>query len=343
VVLEKLDLQNDEDEFGFEAYCNLVYEVIMIESPKYAESLVGSAKFKTVKFQVDTRRRLREQLFCYVEMICFGEARRLLKKAGVAGFNEIRRKFFVRFGAGQPEALTEREQKYLLGMPNDSGEGFPPLVNMEDKLDQLETEREWLIDMCPKDKLATYDEGKESTMVRMIIRYLPKEYDMSVKAVRDLVRFRKAGAEGTMNSITNLEDVSRINYSEDWLPPYDELRTELIHDWRLYERRRKESGKHPRAGVPSMPILDGHAQPGPDQKRCYGCGGLGHVRGDPKCKAAHGSVWKGAPEGFKRRMEAGAHNLKPNKKGGKGKGGTTQRNAGKKKADVDMSKLPCHN
>ena len=100
VVLEKVDLDDAEDEFDFEAYCNLVYEVIMIESPKYAESLVGSAKFKTVKLQVDTRRRLREQLFCYVEMICFGEARRLLKKAGVAGFNEIRRKFFVRFGAG---------------------------------------------------------------------------------------------------------------------------------------------------------------------------------------------------------------------------------------------------
>ncbi len=68
-------------------------------------------------------------------MICFEEARRLLKKAGVAGFNEIRRKFFVRFGAGQLEALTEREQKYLLGMPNDSGEAFAPLVSMEDKLD----------------------------------------------------------------------------------------------------------------------------------------------------------------------------------------------------------------
>ena len=92
-----------------------------------------------------------------------------------------------------------------------------------------------------------------------------------------------------------------------------------------------------------MPILDGHAQPGPDQKRCYGCGGLGHVRGDPKCTAAQGSIWKGAPEGFKRRMETGAHYPKSKGKGGKGKGGTTQRNAGKRKADVDTSKLPCHN
>jgi hypothetical protein len=65
----------------------------------------------------------------------------------------------------------------------------------------------------------------------LIIRLLPKEYDAAVKSVRDLVRFRKAGEEGTMGTITNLEDVSRINYSEDWLPPYDELRAELISTW----------------------------------------------------------------------------------------------------------------
>jgi hypothetical protein len=54
----------------------------------------------------------------------------------------------VRFVAGQPEVLIEREQKYLLGMPNASGEAFPHLVNMEDKLDVLEAEHEWLLDMC---------------------------------------------------------------------------------------------------------------------------------------------------------------------------------------------------
>jgi hypothetical protein len=82
----------------------------------------------------------------------------------------------------------------------------------------------------------------------------------------------------------------------------------------------------------------------PDQKRCYSCGGLGHVRGDPKCTASNGAIWKGAPEGFKRRMGSGLKNPKPQakgKKGGKGKGGSTQRNLGKRKAD-DTSKLPRH-
>ncbi len=87
-------------------------------------------------------------------------------------------------------------------MPNASGEAFPPLCNIEDKLDELVTEREWLLDMCKKDKLDTYDEGKETTLVRMIIRPLPKEYEAAVKSVRDLVRFRKAGAAGALEKIS---------------------------------------------------------------------------------------------------------------------------------------------
>ncbi len=71
-----------------------------------------------------------------------------------------------------------------------------------------------------------------------------------------------------------------------------------------------------------MPILDGRAQPGPDQKRCYGYGAMGHVRGDSKCSAGAGAIWKGAPEEFKRRMESDTMNPRPQakgKKGGKGK------------------------
>jgi hypothetical protein len=92
-----------------------------------------------------------------------------------------------------------------------------------------------------------------------------------------------------------------------------------------------------------MPILDGHTQPGPGLKRCYGCGGLGRIRGDPKCPAGGTAIWKGAPDGFKKRMEGGTKKAAPQRKGGKGKGGSTQRNLGKRKAEVDTSRLPCHN
>ncbi len=81
----------------------IVYEVLLLESPKWAYSLVGVAKFKPVKFQCELRRRFRERLFCFVEKIVFGEARRQLQKRGVDGMPVLRRAFFVRFGAGQPE------------------------------------------------------------------------------------------------------------------------------------------------------------------------------------------------------------------------------------------------
>jgi hypothetical protein len=124
-------------------------------------------------------------------------------------------------------------------MPNSNGEVFPPRCNLVDKLNALEKEREFLMDMCPKDKQDSYENGKESMLVRILLATLPKEYDGAVKECRSLVRFRKASAEGTLDSLTNLEDNVRRNYSEDWLPTYLELRTELVNEYHLLERRRR--------------------------------------------------------------------------------------------------------
>ena len=261
----------------------------------------------------------------------------------------MRKFFFDRFGAGQPEVLADRAKIYLLGMPDSNGEVFPPRVNMENKLDKLETEREFLLEMCPKDKRETYDTGKESTLVRILLRTLPAEYDQAVKSVRDLTKLRKYGAMGDMTLITNKEDNTRTNYDDEWLPPYDELRIELVNSYQLQERRRKELGKqirkHP--GHPVLPILPGHDQPGPHQRRCFGCGELGHLKGDPFCKAGPDEIWKGAPPLWKARRGAdgkrkglGKGKGKGNGKGGgkgigKGKGKPYQRNLGDRKPAED--------
>ncbi len=91
--------------------------------------------------------------------------------------SNMREHFFVRFGAGQPEILKERETIYLEGVSDSSGLTFPPRVNMEDKLDSLEAEREYLIDMCPEDKRDEYEVGKESTLTRIVLRTVSAEYD----------------------------------------------------------------------------------------------------------------------------------------------------------------------
>jgi hypothetical protein len=53
-----------------------------------------------------------------------------------------------------------------------------------------------------------------------------------------------------MQLLTNLEDNVRKNYSVDWLPPYVELRTELINAYQLMERRRLEAGANQKKGHP---------------------------------------------------------------------------------------------
>ncbi len=51
---------------------------------------------------------------------------------------------FRRSGAGQIELIQERVRVYLLGIPGHNRAAFPPQCNMEEKLDVLEAEREYL-------------------------------------------------------------------------------------------------------------------------------------------------------------------------------------------------------
>ena len=231
IKVSDLDLTDELDYYTFETHCEMVFDILSLESPKHAAELVQSDRFWTKKWQIENRQRQREKMFCYLEEVTSGEAARQLLKRGVGQMPTMRRFFFERFGAGQPEVLAERAKHYLLGMPDKDGEVFPPRCNMEVKLDKLETEREFLLDMCPKDKRDTYDTGKETTLVRIVLRTVPQEYDQAVKSVRDLTKLRKYGVMGDLTQITNKEDNTRTNYDDEWLPPYDELRIELINSY----------------------------------------------------------------------------------------------------------------
>ncbi len=191
------------------------------------------------------------------------------------------------------------------------------------KLDELEEEREYLLKMCPADMRDTYEDGKEETLVRMLVRLLPAEYDQAVKAVKDLARLRKYNGGGQLDAITNCEDNTRANYAIDYLPNYTELRFELINTYQLAERRRVEMNqKDGKKGHPSFFIMDGHAQPGPGNQTCYRCGAKGHRAGDPACKGKDGEVQKDAPECYRKQNKGGRGRGK-----GKGKGKGKQKTA----------------
>jgi len=344
--LSKLDLKDELDNFEYEMHCTLVYDVLCYDSAKYADGLFETNRFWTVQYQLQARQRFRERMYCYLETIVKGEAARQIKKLGVRKMAGMREFLFRRFGAGQPEVLEERIRKYLLGMPDEkSGEAFPPRCDMEQKLDELEAEREYLLEMCPKEQRDNYEDGKESTLVRIILRLRPKEYDDAVKTAINLHRIRLYTKGGDLSKITNLEDNSRVIYNTDWLPNYDELREEMIKSYLLQKRRREEAKQSTRKspGHPVLPILRGFEQPGPKPKVCYGCGQEGHYKGDQECKAGPNEIWAGAPESFRQKAKNGGKG-KANK--GKGKGGAKgaspngvrQRN---QKGPSNDSKTPC--
>jgi hypothetical protein len=179
--LSTLNIKEDElHKFAFEMHCAEVYDMLCEDNVRHVEGLFYSDRFWTVLWQVENRQRQREKLFCHLETLCSGEAGRQVQKQAVRKMVGMRAFLFDRFGAGQPEVLEARVRLYLDGMPDPkTGLVFPPRCNMVDKLDALEKEREFLIGMCPKDKREDYENGKETTLTRLILRKLPKEYDVA--------------------------------------------------------------------------------------------------------------------------------------------------------------------
>ncbi len=167
-----LDLADDEDYFAFELQCAKVNDILCRTAVRNADHLHAKSLFWTKKYQVEFRQSCREQVFCFLEELCTGEEARQLRKQGVKKMVTMRDFFFRCFGAGQPELIQEMVRLYLLGIPDHNGVAFPPRCNMETKLDSLEMEREYLIELCPKDKRETYQDGKEETLMRIILSHL---------------------------------------------------------------------------------------------------------------------------------------------------------------------------
>jgi hypothetical protein len=305
--IDQLDFEDDSDLDKFEEYGRKVYETMSIDSFKWAESLVGSLKEKAWSFQKDLNNKYREWTFCLLYKMVYDNARRKKGKNVGEGVLDPSQAFFVRLNAGHPEAARTGEEKERLLMPNSSGNKFPMLLReMENKQEEFEAEREWILDMCPKGDESTYENGKETFLVRMMVDFLLKENDTAVQEllVRSLKRAHTAGEAVTRTVISPLEDYSK----------------EVVLQKPIQER----------------PSLKGQ-----NERRCYGCGCLGrHLRGDPECSAVEKAVWMGAPERFKRKVEEGDQPLFD---GGERKEGSNRQKLWKGPRRTEVPKLPCRN
>ncbi len=110
------------------------------------------------------------------------------------------------------------------------------------------------------------------------------------------MRIREMVKSGNIDSITNLDDAIKINYDTCWLPPYAELRVGLVNAWMRMKRRWDEMG-----GAKNKVMLLGEG--GKAEKRCYGCGQFGHMRGAEECKAGKDAIWGGAPKAYLEKVQ----------------------------------------
>ena len=169
-------------------------------------------------------------------------------------------------------------------------------INMKDRLNQLESERQWFWDACPPDQRQSYDPASEQRLTRVVMEHIPRAYDEAVERVKTMVNYRKLAAGEIDDDYNHLRRQIDQNFNSDWLPQYIHLRSELID---TYEKLKKN--KLLTNGQRTAPtMLQNSHQPGLQNIRCYGCGLPGHKRGDDVCKADSKAIHHSAPEAWKR-------------------------------------------
>ena len=218
----------------------------------------------------------------------------------------------------------------LAGMPDtEGGEAFPVCCDMVKKLNQLESEKTYFTRACPEPLRAGYKYCHTKTLVKVIMEHIPSEYDEAVNSVQATLKMKRMAEGDPSAGNTTQQDLIFQNFSEDWTPPYVDLRTALLE---AYERKKKRWIKDGKTSdgkkVPAMMIQGGHKQPGSGSIVCYACGIANHKRGDACCKAKATDIWKGAPEAWKNRMKK--------QKGAKDK---TKKNQGNSRGNDKFKKL----
>jgi hypothetical protein len=241
--ISAVDMSDPEQEYDFHRHCHLVHGCISTQKPKHANELFVSDYFWTPRWQLDWRARQYELLFVYVSSICKGEALRQVVELGSKKAHMIRSHFMSRFGGSESAIVRAREKAYTAGMPGTRGIAFPDYCNMEAKLNELETERTYFWDLCPASCRSTYAFCTERKLVAVVMEHLPPDYDACVQEVRNMLKLRKMIGGDESAGVTTSTDLTLQLFSEDWLPPWPELRTALIDRYHALKKDGHQSGK----------------------------------------------------------------------------------------------------
>jgi len=323
-------------------------------STQAKELWVMTSGFWSKEWQKKWRVKQYDKLFDKIEGSVTGSAALEVANLGMEKAHKLRHHLMRQFG-GAGEDLQARQEHFEAGMPKSPGmAAFPEGIDIPDKLRQLEAERYELWNLCPAKQRDEYEYGMESTLVKIVLRHLRHtSFQETVKSLLQEIKMKQDmlaaipkwdPATSTFkipddaDSKRNTDDWDYRNFHIDWLPSWEALKSKLVsvHKERSFvpAGTRKSGGaqKLPTMFIPvgggkpvmgtEVPSTPAMFMPGagttPRQPRCFGCGEVGHRKGDPGCQAGPDDWHECTPPKFlekvKKNKRKGVDNMSSQRK-----------------------------
>lgn len=314
-TLPDVETYKEGDEWA--EHCSEIWDAINDMNPAKAKVLWDvSSGFYNQSWHKKWRREQYDRLFDKVEATVTGMAALEVEELGMKNAPQLKSHLHKQFG-GAGDDIRAREENLEAGLPEAKGAvAFPPGVNMENKLRTLQAERIALLKMCSQDKRSTYEYGKESKLVKIVLRHLRQtEYRECVDKLLQEVKIRKEFESklpvlnqetGVLelpeagSAISLSEDWDFRNFSDDWLPNWMELKSKLVSHYKVRRFSKGFSVKTTDNRLPVMYVPGLGSRP---TVRCFGCGEYGHRKGDEVCKAKADEWHESAPKHFQQRTK----------------------------------------
>ena len=151
---------------------------------------------------------------------------------------ELRNVFVKEFGGGSASDLHELEAKYRAGLPKDSSKPepvWPERLDIRAKLNALEKFRtEELIAKCPEDLRENYPYAKDGMLITIIKEHVHPIYSFALDALFERTKML-AKLEKRDEAVP--ESLAVENFSDDWYPPYKEVREVLVKTYQSFSNK----------------------------------------------------------------------------------------------------------
>lgn len=295
------------DGTAFNEHANMVWKSINQRSSKEARDLWNmSSGFWGRDWHKDFRQWEYDKIYDKAEATCGGDALLELEALGRDNPAKIQSHLRKQFG-GSGEDLKAREAYYEAGMPEQGKAPFYKGCDMEKRCRVLQAERTQLLLLCPEEKRPAYEMGKETTLVKIVLKHLRgTDYHETAKGVINQIKMLKQvramqpvdDGEGGLRlpdqeAELTLDDWDFRNFSDDWLPRWSTLKSALVAEFK--ERGFMGGSQKGNETLPSML----NPQFGQRNNLCYACGRPGCRIGSPDCPAPPNTIHHSAPERVK--------------------------------------------